>query len=1255
MSKEIWLGPLLGNNRARLIERCADLVSKNQAESFLYLAASHPLLELVTEQVLDGAKNHGLWDELPVYLFNGFVRRILSTAVDEETRASLAPRIPIDREELPLKQSLISQILARLLAQGKLKALAPLAHSDGCVNTVVTLIGEIQRAGKTPAELQEIVAGRQAEYALGSQDNQSGGQAKRNSASDPFSGGNGQPFVQTDFDQEVALIYSTYARLLEQHNLTEDDANGLRALAVLSGQLAGRTLALPWLENARLLILDGFFDFTPVQGDMLRAIIPRFHEVIVNLNKDERNPEIFKPFGETTNQLCAIANFEIKHSTESMSTPGALAPLREKLFNPSLPNQQLTHREEEEEVEENTQAEIRYFDCTDRETEVRAIAKEIKRLALLEGYKLSEIALVVRESESYAETIIRVMREESLPCNLDRRIVAAAIPAARAVVKLLAVLDDLTRVESNVLKMPQLADQIKSGYFRLSHEEIDALAREFDGKHAHLISEGETLDAGRKERKKRDFGIGRWDADALENIIAYVGGELRLNDWLDRCRKLIEQLPAAAATRELFNVDAIEASSDDEDAQVADAETVQKEDRHVEKKRRPQRDVHPAALAWAALVIKHFAAHIQAVPRAGQPVELRAALMKLMGQFEFRAQVSRPVRKTEGHDLPRTTLDFHALEALRRALVTTIKSIEITREGETGPIPLTIFTEEMRRCLSAQSVTLGSAERGGLRVLAATDVRGLRFRALFVAGMVEGGFPLSASRDWIYPHEERERLKRYGLVLEDISPKTLLKEEHYFYQVACRATERFYLTRPLLVEGDTETVASYYIEELRRAIAPAKLRTEEVVRPDYDGRALESSSTARELIIGLVRQEQRHLGGLDRVGLRPSPQVSRFLSLVRNDRLLSESALRRILIERERSGESFGPYDGQITDPNLLSLINRRFGPDFVHSASGLSTFGNCPYRFFAQRVLKLEPRGEAALDLQALDAGKLLHDILRRFFEQHRGQRLDPGQSEELKAELLQIADEVFDQHQSVVPPLNRQIWKLDRAIRKIILEQVLLFELDVQEKSAAVGLAPSRFELAFGGTQSAAKDPASVDEPLQLMRSSFVGEETVKISGQIDRVDIARDETIVAYDYKLSKGARKEDILAGRSLQIPIYLAALEQLFFPRQQIAGGGYYTLRGGAERRNTGMYRAAYSDYLGLQAKKSVFGEPEWQQFRAEVTARIWNFLECMRAGRFTVEPSEGVKTCKFCDYVAVCRYEKYRIERKRRKREGESE
>ncbi|HEY6233262.1 MAG TPA: PD-(D/E)XK nuclease family protein [Pyrinomonadaceae bacterium] len=1274
MAKEIWLGPLLGNNRERLIERCSQLVSEGAAESFIYLAASRPLLELVSAQLLDGARNVGLWGELPVYLFRGFVRRIVSTATaarlsEDQGAAGGAPtnvrqtsaRTPIDREEFPLKRSLISQILKRLDREKKLKAIGPLAARDGCVNSIVTLLGEIQRAGKTPAELAEIVARRVEDL---------GDDIDRNADRTVE-----KLRVQTDFDKDVALIYATYADLLNEHQLTEDDADGLRALQILRGEA---TLRLPWLDGIKLLVLDGFFDFTPAQGEILRLLIPQVPDVIVNLNNDERNPEIFKPFEETINQLGAIADFQIRHNSAAVETSGALSRLREKLFNPTLTVDAVRgtatdsaslsgrgtpasgeaalavvgarHAVPLPDVEpESAQSQIRYFDCTDRETEIRSIAKEIKRLVLLEGFKLSEIALVVRERASYAETIARVMREESLPCNVERTVVAGDIPAARAALKLLSVLNDLSSDESSVLKMPQLADQIKSGYFRLSPDDLNALTVEFDQNFLPLLRDNGTVDARREEKRRRDFGVGQWDADALENVIAYVGAELRLSDWLQRSNKLITELPAADATKDLLNIDAFESSGDDEDTQLEDAETIQPEDKQVEKKRRPQRDVHPAAIAWAALVIKAFAARIQAVPDEGAPRELRLELMKLLDRFQFPEQVTAPIRHSSDDELQRATLDVHALEALRRAMLTAVKSIEITRTSGRQKPKLITLIDEVRRCLSSQTVTLANADRDGLRVFEATDVRGLRFRAVFIAGLVEGGFPLSASRDWIYPHEERERLKHYGLTLEDISPDTLLKEEHYFYQAACRATELLYLTRPLLLDGDAETVASYYIEELRRAIAPWQLRKEEVARPDYDGKRLPAASSARELAVGLVRQEQRHLHSPDKTNLLPRPQVSRMLSLAHQDGLVGDSALRRIAIERERWGEGFGPYDGQISDPHLLALLNRRLGVDVVHSASGLGTFGTCAYRFFAQRVLKLEPRGEAALDLQALDAGKLLHDILRRFFEKYRGRRFQNDKREELSRELLQIADEVFDQHERVVPPLNQQIWKLDREIRKIILDQVLLYELDVQSETESSAVAPARFELAFGGMKSAAKDPHSIDEPLQLSRSTFVGEEIMRISGQIDRVDIAADGTLVAYDYKLSKGARREDIYEGRTLQIPIYLEALEQLFFPGQRIAGGGYYTLRGGTERRNTGMYRKEFNDeYLRLAAKNSIFADNDWQQFRAQVITRIWDFFDRMRAGQFHVMPSEGLKSCKFCDYAALCRYDKYRIERKKR-------
>ncbi len=1276
---EISLGPLLGNNRALLVERCAELVASNRSDNFLYLAASHPLLELVTGQILDGNRNRGVWGELPVYLFRGFVRRVLTTAMDEAGQ-NLPPRIPIDREELPLKRSLVSQILTRLLAANKLKALAPLAGREGCVNTIATLLGEIERAAKTPAEVSEIIAARTQDFA-----------PKISSANDVTTAS------QIDFDNEIALIYATYCDLLNRHQLTEDDADQLSALTVLRGDSEGLGVRVPWLSNVQLLILDGFFDFTPVQGEILRQLIPRMPQTLVNLNHDERNPEIFVPFQETIGHLRAIAPFEIKQTVEHLPANGALSGLREKLFNPLMSDKlqfvdDVSHKIPATDSSPSPLPsldvgidklkfigqEIRYLECSDRDTEIRTIAREVKKLIFTSNYNLADIALVVRQRASYAQTIARVMREESLPCNLELRVDAGDVPANRAALKLLTLLEQVSSEENSIPRISDLADLIKSEYFRLSDDEMAALSLRFNADHLDLLCDtGQQLNTETVERLKIRHRIGFWDADALENTFAYVGSELPLSAWLTRAHKLMKELPSAVATRELLNIDA---GAQDRDPDIADnvenAETAKLEEKAAEKKRRPARDIHPAALAWTSLVIQRFAELIQAVPREGDPVKLRLELMRLLDQLGFREQIARPTRHLpDDQELPQVMLNFNALESLRRAFIAAIKSIEIASGALSVPsmsnrlqfaaaasketvnlheIPSTpsgkvtklgTFIEEVRRSLGSQSQVLAASDRGGLRVLEATDVRGLRFRAIFIAGLVEGGFPLRASRDWIYPHEERDRLKQYGLTLEDISPATLLKEEHYFYQSACRATERLYLSRPLLLEDDSETVASYYIDELKRAVAPFKIETE-TIRRDYEGNNLDDVSNAGELAVALVRQQERHIHRGAKEKLLPQPRIKRLLTLTRNDGYLSDAALRRIEIERERSGPLFGPYDGAITDPHLSDLLKQSFGPDFVHSASSLSVYGNCAYRFFAQRVLKLEPRGEAALDLQAIDAGKLLHDILRRFFERHRRQPLNKLNREELSKELAEIADRVFDEHERVVPPLNKEIWKIDREIRKILLDQVLLYEVGIQEDAEAEEVLPAYFEVAFGGTRSAAKDPDSKDEPLHLTRGTFVGEESIKISGQIDRVDVARDNTIVAYDYKLSTGASKSDITSGRSLQLPIYLEALERLILPNQPIAGGGYYVIRGSNDRRNKGLYRASRLDYLKLKAKNSVFSDEDWRQVREEVISKIWDFLDGMRAGKFFVNPAEGEKTCRFCDFAAVCRYKQDRIQRK---------
>src|SRR6185503_11894917 len=214
-----------------------------------------------------------------------------------------------------------------------------------------------------------------------------------------------------------------------------------------------------------------------VQGEILRELIPRLPHTIVNLNHDDTNPEIFIPFQETIGQLQSIATFDSVYSPDYIAPTGTLATLRENLFNP------LTSSGEISDKPEDVVPEIRYLECGDRDTEIRTIAREVKRLVLTENFSLAEIALVVRERASYGSVITRVMLEESLPCNLELRIDAGDVPASRAALKLLLLLEGLSSEEPHTNRIAEIADLIKSEYFRLSDAEMLTLSKRFDEEH----------------------------------------------------------------------------------------------------------------------------------------------------------------------------------------------------------------------------------------------------------------------------------------------------------------------------------------------------------------------------------------------------------------------------------------------------------------------------------------------------------------------------------------------------------------------------------------------------------------------------------------------------------------------------------------------------------------------------------------------------------------------------------------------------
>ena len=327
---------------------------------------------------------------------------------------------------------------------------------------------------------------------------------------------------------------------------------------------------------------------------------------------------------------------------------------------------------------------LQLFECSDRETELRSIAKEMKRLIGEENYKLSDMALVVRERAAYADIILRVFAAESVPCNLERRVAANDIPCIRATAKLLQILKDPEREHVTNPKASDLAHLIKTDYFRLSDEQLQELTTVFDDRYATLLDASDQ--AERNASRRFALGIGRWAPDVIENVIAYVGSEQRVRAWLDRAARLIRVLPSRDAARSFIGA----TDPNGEDAAVTlEVEAPAPDEPALKEKTKRPSPIHPAAIAWTMLVIEQLRKTIARTPEQGTTDELRRALMSLLDAFEFAAEVQVPLTRLHSPaDVPQIMLNVRGIEALRRALAATVRSFDVANSvvAETRPL-----------------------------------------------------------------------------------------------------------------------------------------------------------------------------------------------------------------------------------------------------------------------------------------------------------------------------------------------------------------------------------------------------------------------------------------------------------------------------------------------------------------------------------------------------------------------------------------
>ncbi|QQR59396.1 MAG: exodeoxyribonuclease V subunit gamma [Candidatus Melainabacteria bacterium] len=470
------------------------------------------------------------------------------------------------------------------------------------------------------------------------------------------------------------------------------------------------------------------------------------------------------------------------------------------------------------------------------------------------------------------------------------------------------------------------------------------------------------------------------------------------------------------------------------------------------------------------------------------------------------------------------------------------------------------------------------------------------YKKVFIAGLVEGDFPRPKRNKGFVTTEEEKNWERFGIKIESLRSHPSF-ETGMFHSLLDRAVDKTIVSHPMWDQDGEEKLPSFIL-----ASEPEKFQIKELP-PLIDG--LEKPISVRSRIASLfnsgVREQINHP------------------SLVDTTNELQES-ISMLLARQEAQSDS--RYNGNLQELVQTGAMSVSV-PEFF-SASRLNDYGKCPFRYWVNHMLSINPIEEPELKLDTRDLGQAYHKVLEVFYQGIIQDNIclncvEQAQIDSRLSKAIEIGMKWLEDNTNA---LGQEFWPFQKREMTFRIERFVSKEIERLHKDKD-GSTPLKVEASFGMDNVA---------PLVLSDQKT----TVKLRGKIDRIDAIGKNCpehlpakslmrgpLKVIDYKSSSAAISEkEAQYGRNIQLPVYAMACSQVLYPGEKVNTGNYLSITSGKS--------------IGKIEFNKENKNPDDPKLLDLTEDKILSFKKGMSRGNFSVKPN-GSDVCKSCDHASICR------------------